>query len=141
MLKNYKDMAANRFKKEEKKQNGPNGRFAQHFSSMLDGSLLTRNTTANLMPFILYLTGLALFLIFNAYYAEKKARELDLIRREMTELRIRYINTKSQYMFLTNQSEITRRLGSRGFIEPTEPPRPVYDLSRNKNLLGRLIGN
>ncbi len=133
-------MEANRFKRTQKKQKASGGNFTRHFSDLLDGSMFTRNSASNLLPFILYVSGLALFLIFNAYYAENKARELDQIRREMTELRIRYINTKSEYMFLTNQSEIARRLRSQGFIEPTEPPRPVYDLTKGDNLIRRLFG-
>ncbi len=106
---------------------------------MLDGSMLTRQTTTGLMPFIFYLASLALFLIFNAYYAEKKAREADFLRREMTELRIQYISTRSTYMHLTKRSEVAMRLSSEGFIEPSEPPRLVYVPDNNSNLISRLF--
>ncbi len=114
------------------------GRF---FSDMLDGSMLTRNTNSSVMPFILYLSGLALFLIFNTYYAEGKAREADQLRREMTSLRISYIHTKSEYMYLTQQSEIARQLRHRGFVESLEPPRPISKKQSGKGLIGRLFVN
>jgi len=92
------------------------------------------------MPFILYLTGIAMFLIFNTYYAEKKAREADQLRREMTALRIRYIQTKSEHMYLTKQSGLARRLKDRGFIEPTEPPVMVKEQKENKGFARSLFG-
>ncbi len=135
-------MTANQFKKKKKKKTKKESEMfspGRIVSELLDGSLITRNATAGAIPFIIYLSGLALFLIFNTYYAEKKAREADLLRREMTELRINYIQTKSQYMYLTNRSELAQRLHSRGFIEPTEPPKLIYDNSRNERLWHRLF--
>lgn len=135
-------MTANQFKKKKKKKTKKESEVfspGRIVSELLDGSLITRNTTAGAIPFIIYLTGLALFLIFNTYYAEKKAREADLLRREMTELRINYIQTKSQYMYLTNRSELAKRLRSRGFVEPTEPPQLIYNNSRNERLWHKII--
>ncbi len=100
------------------------------FAGMLDGSLLIKNTPSSAIRFILYLSGLSLFLIFNAYYAEKKAREANRLQREMTEWRIRYIETKSEYMFMTKQSELARQLKGRGFIQSTGPPVTIYHESQ-----------
>lgn len=134
-------MSGNKFKKQQKeKVSAGNGRTGRFFAGLLDGSLLTGKSAPSLLPFIFYLSGLALFLIFNAYYAEKKAREVDQLQQEMTALRINYVQTKSEYMYLTNRSEISRRLRSRGFIEPKEPPRPVYELDKDEGLIDRLLG-
>ncbi len=134
-------MTANKYNKQQKeKVSGGNGRTGRFFAGLLDGSLLTGKSAPSQLPFIFYLSGLALFLIFNAYYAEKKVREVDHLQQEMTALRIRYVQTKSEYMYLTNRSEISRRLSARGFIEPNEPPRPVYELGKNKGLMDRLLG-
>ena len=139
--KKYSKMTGNKFRqqKKEKTKTG-RGRTGKFFAGMLDGSLLTGNTTSSLMPFIFYLAAMGLFLIFNAYYAEKKARQVDQLQREMTALRIEYVQTKSEYMYLTNRSEISRRLRSRGFIEPTEPPRQIIEIERDKGLINRLLG-
>lgn len=138
--KTNKDMPANEFKKSNKKTKDPaKGSAGRFFSEMLDGSLLTRKTTQDLFPFIIYLSCLALFLIFNTYYAERKAREADQLRREMTELRINYIHTKSEYMYLTNRSELANRLSSRNFIEPVEPPGLIVNKKEEPNLLRRLF--
>ncbi len=119
-------MSTNQVKRKKEKKKARQYKAGRIFSEILDGSLITRNTTSAAIPFIIYVSGLALFLIFNTYYAEKKAREADLLRREMTELRINYIKTKSAYMYLTNRSELAQRLDSRGFIEPVEPPHIIY---------------
>lgn len=108
-------------------------------SEVLDGSLIERNTTDRVIPFIIYLSGLALFLIFNTYYAEKKARELDSLSHEITVLRIQYVHTKSQYMYLTNRSELAQRLSRQGFIEPLEPPVYVYAQKQGKSLFQRIL--
>ncbi len=131
-------MAKNKIKspKKQKAQANPNA-FSRVFASMLDGSILTKNKVASMLPFFLYLTFLAFFLIFNTYYAEKQARELEVIRHEIVELRVRYITTKSELMYLSNQSEIARRLHSRGFVESTVPPRQVYDQNQNKGFFSR----
>ncbi|TVR41826.1 MAG: hypothetical protein EA394_04920 [Bacteroidia bacterium] len=132
---------SNRMKKKEKpKRNARPNALGRFFLQLLDGSVLANNKAGSAMPFILFLGGLALMLIFNTYYAEKKARETEQLRKEMTELRIRYIQTKSEYMFLTQQSEIARRLRNRGFIESTEPPVAVFDNHSDTNFFVRLFG-
>ncbi len=135
-------MTTNQYKQQEKpKSSNQKAGLGRFFSDMLDGSMLTKNTNSAVMPFILYLSGLALFLIFNTYYAEGKAREADQLRREMTQLRIRYIHTKSEYMYLTQQSEIARQLRPEGFVESLEPPRPISQKGHDKGLIGRLFSN
>ncbi len=108
-------------------------------SGVFDGSLITKHATSQLIPFIVFLSGLALFLIFNTYYAEKKALEMDRLSREIIELRIRYVHTKSTYMYLTNRSELALKLSSQGFIEPLEPPVVIVDNTRQRNFWRRLI--
>lgn len=133
-------MANNNYKKtKEDKPKGKKGAFSQLIQSMLDGSILDRDNVANLLPFFLFLTGLALLLIFNTYYAEKQARKIEITRREVVELRTRSINTQSELMFLSNQSEIARKLKSAGFIESTDRPIYVYDHYNNKNIFTRLL--
>lgn len=127
--------------KEPKKQKatGKKGGIPRFFSSMLDGTILTREKVEGLLPFFLFLTLIAVFLIFNSYYAEKRARKLESLRIEIVELRVRYITTKSELMYISNQSEIARRLRNQGFVESTVPPRQVTDQSGGKGILDRLF--
>ena len=94
--------------------------------TLLGGTFLTRKKVVRLLPFILYLTFLALLYIANTYYAEKKVREIADIRKEMKELRYEYITTKSELMFNTKQTEIAKNLSNTGIEEPTQPPHRIY---------------
>lgn len=133
---------ANKFRKRKEKEDKPGqGATGRVVSEVLDGSLIERNTTAKVIPFIIYLSGLALFLIFNTYYAEKRAVEFERLTNEITALRIQYVHTKSQYMYLTNRSELAQRLSQSGFIEPRKPPFYVYCHQEKQGLLPRIFGN
>lgn len=123
-------------KTKEPKKKGTSSRF---FSGVLDGTILTREKAEAMLPFFLFLTLLAVVLIFNTYYAEKKARQVEAIRSEIVELRVRYITIKSELMYISNQSEVARRLSSYGFVESTVPPRPVVDQHKNKGVLTRVF--
>ena len=125
-------------KKEKKKDKKPAARF---ISSILDGTILTKDKVESMLPFLMYATVLGIFLIFNTYYAEKKSREIESLRNEIIELRLRYITTKSELMVLSNQSEVARRLKSRGIVESVVPPRQLKNPERPKRFsMGVLSG-
>ncbi len=132
-------MKANQYKKQKTEKRARPSRLGLFMAGLLDGSLFSGNANLHAMRFILFLFGLALFLIFNTYYAERKTREAEQLRHEMTELRIRYIQTRSDYMFLTKQSEMVRMLSAEGFIEPVEPPRQIVP-DEKKRIWDRLLG-
>lgn len=134
-------MGENRLLESEKKQkkqtgNSPASRF---ISSILDGTILTKENVASLLPFFLYTTLLAIILIFNTYYAEKKSREIETLRNEIVELRLKYITTKSQLMSSSNQSEVARKLVSKGLVESTVPPKQLSIPEKNKWSLSGLF--
>lgn len=133
-------MSGNQFRKQKQgTDGGKKGAVTAFLQSLLDGSILARENVAIHLPFFFYLTGLALLLIFNTYYAEKQARRIEQTRKEVVELRTRYINTKSELMFLSNQSEIARKLKSQGFEESTVPPRLVENIDPDQNIFYRLF--
>jgi hypothetical protein len=134
-------MAKNRLinsEKKEKKQTS-SGSTSRFISSILDGTILTKEKVESLLPFLLYSTVLAIFLIFNTYYAEKKAREVESIRNEIIELRLRYITTKSELMVLSNQSEVARNLKNRGIVESVVPPRQLPSPEKEKRFLSGIL--
>lgn len=134
-------MAENTFRKSENGKKAAKGktRLGGFFSSMLDGTILTREKVEAMLPFFLFLAVLAITLIFNTYYAEKKARELEQLRTEIIELRFRYITTKSELMILSNQTEVARRLKSRGVVESLVPPTQLAEPPAKKRFLSRII--
>ena len=133
-------MGKNKLKQEKKKKaTSRKGTVSRFIHNMLDGSILTKEGMATSLPFFFFLAGLAFFLISNTYYAEKKAREVETLRKEIVELRTRHTLTKSELMFLSNQSEIARRLQNKGFVESTVPPRQISSKVSNCNFLKKLL--
>ncbi|GEM_PF-335259 len=137
-------MAANKFKdpvKEKKKKDDIKpGKGMGFFRSLLNGSILTSEKSPDLMPFLLYLSFFAVMLIANTYYAEKKVREIERMRNQVTELRTIYISNKAELMYLSNQSEIARRLRDRGFVESLVPPRILTERERRRSFFLRIGG-
>jgi hypothetical protein len=126
-------MASNKLISPEKKEKKKRSRPATSFiSSIFDGTILAKEKVESMLPFLMYATVLGILLIFNTYYAEKKAREVESLRNEIIELRHRYITTKSELMVLSNQSEVARRLRSRGIVESVVPPRQLKAPERGR---------
>ena len=96
------------------------------FHNILDGTILTREKSIRMLPFVLYLTFLAILYIGNTYYAEKTVHEIEKIKVELKELRYEYITTKAELMFRSKQTEVAKSLEYSGLKESTKPPQKIY---------------
>jgi hypothetical protein len=81
---------------------------------------ITRN-----MPFILFLAGLALIYIANSHLAEKKIRRINQLGREIKELKWEYLNVKSELMFRSKMSEVSKAVAPTGLKELNSPPQKI----------------
>ena len=93
--------------------------------SILEGSFLAREKMINLLPFLIFLTGIGLLYIFNSNYANRTSISISKTKRQIEEQRFEYINTKSKLMQTTRQTEIAKRLQNRGLKESKTPPRKI----------------
>jgi hypothetical protein len=93
--------------------------------SIMDGSILTREKLVKQLPFILFITLLAMVYIANSYNAEKTIIEIGKTKKELEELRFEYITTKSNLMFHSKQSEIAVKLSGSGIKESLVPPQKI----------------
>jgi hypothetical protein len=93
--------------------------------NVISGSFLSKDFTLRFLPFVLYLTLIALCYIANGYYAENKVRQLNKLGNELKELRSEFIITKSDLMFLSKQSEVAKAALPLGLKESKEPPRKI----------------
>lgn len=84
--------------------------------------MLDKETLVKVLPFIFFLTLLAIVYIANSYYAEKKIREIDALNNELKELRSEYIATKSELMFKSKQSQVAKLVEPLGIKESVYPP-------------------
>jgi hypothetical protein len=77
------------------------------------------------IPYILFLTVIAIFYIGNTHYAEKTIRRLDKTKAEVDELRADYTTLKSEYMKASMQSEVAKKVMPMGLYESSVPPYKV----------------
>jgi hypothetical protein len=77
------------------------------------------------MPFILFLSALALVYIANSHMAEKKVRRINKLGREIKELRWEYLNVKSELMFRSKMSEVSKAVEPLGLKELSNPPQKI----------------
>ena len=77
------------------------------------------------MPFILFLAVLALIYIANSHLAEKKVRRINKLGREIKELKWEYLNVKSELMFRSKMSEVSKAVEPLGLKSLNNPPRKI----------------
>jgi hypothetical protein len=77
------------------------------------------------IPYILYLTVIAIFYIGNTHYAEKTLRRIDRTKAEVDEFRADYTTLKSNYMKASMQSEVAKKVVPMGLYESSVPPYKV----------------
>nr|WP_255578617.1 FtsL-like putative cell division protein [Chitinophaga sp. sic0106] len=77
------------------------------------------------MPRILFLAALALIYIANSHLAEKKIRRINQLSKEIKELKWEYINVKSELMFQSKMSEVSKSVEQLGLKQLNSPPRKI----------------
>lgn len=94
---------------------------------IIDGSVLTRTNVLKQLPFVLFLTFLAILYIANRYHAEKILRESVSLQNEIKELRSEEITTASELMYNSKQSEVLKMVEKKGLglKESTSPPKKI----------------
>lgn len=121
-----------REKPEEQKQEKPKnkrkpGKFARYFASLFSGSFLAEEKTIKLLPFIFFLTFLAICYVANGYYAERTVRNINRVTNQIKELKSEYITSKSELMFISKQSEVAKSAFGMGIKESVTPPIKIVD--------------
>ncbi len=107
--------------------NDKNGKKKIPIKSILDGSILTKDVVLDQLPFILFLTFIAVIYIGNRYHAEKILRETQKAHTELGEMRAESITTASQLMNISKQSVVARMVKEKGLElkEAVKPPKKL----------------
>jgi len=95
--------------------------------------LIEKEMLVKLMPFIFFLTMIALIYIANSYYAEKTIREMDLTTKELKELRSEYITVKSDLIYKSNQSQVASAVLPAGLKESRVAPKKIVITDKKQN--------
>ena len=74
------------------------------------------------VPFFLFLALLAVIYIYNGHYADKTIRSINRTAQEVKELQYEYKAVKSEVMFRSKQSELTKAVQPLGLKELTSSP-------------------
>lgn len=89
-----------------------------------------RMITENL-PFILFLAVVALVYIANNHLAEKKIIRINRLSREIKELKWEYLSVKSELMFRSKLSEVSKAVEPLGLRELSTPPQRIEPKAQN----------
>ena len=112
-----------RIRKKERSEKAAKSRFriTRSIMNVLDGSFLSQDWVIRSAPLIGFVFLLTIAAIGNNYIAQRKAKQIDEVKREIKDLRDEYISSKSQLMYSTKMSEVAKKLQNRGIKEPVKP--------------------
>ncbi len=77
------------------------------------------------LPFVLFLGFLAVVYIANAHYAERNVRRIQVLQREIKELRWYYMSLESEIMFNSKRSEMIEKVKPLGLRPLTSTPKKI----------------
>ena len=75
-------------------------------SSILKGEFITEKSNAKLIPFLLMIVALGLINIRSSFHAEKLLKQSIALEKEIADLRLTSITTKSELMSMYRRSVI-----------------------------------
>ena len=138
-MNKFKEVPPREQPEEKKPRPAKPNKIARSAINIFSGNFLSKDYVIGQLPFILFLTVVGLSYIANGYYAEKSVREISHINTGLKELKSEYIISKSELMFMSNQSEMARAVAPSGLKESTVPPKKIVvkvnsnPQSENKN--------
>lgn len=77
------------------------------------------------LPFVLFLGFLAVIYIANAHYAERNVRKIQVLQREIKELRWYYMSLESEIMYNSKRSEMIEKVKPEGLRPLTSKPKKI----------------
>ncbi|MDR2848729.1 MAG: hypothetical protein LBV39_06445 [Bacteroidales bacterium] len=110
------------FKKEDKELKSVS------LKSILSGSMLTSGLILKNIWLVVWLTFLCIVYIGNRYHAERVARHIDALQKEVKDLRAESITTAAQLMNLRRQSKVMEMVKAKQ-LDLEEAIKPPYKIS------------
>lgn len=92
---------------------------------ILRGEFLADAKAIKYVPFVLFLTALALVYIANAYYVERKVVKIQKLNKRVKDLHTNYVSVKADLMFSMKQTEIATKMAESGLKESVTPPKVI----------------
>lgn len=111
----------------EKAASEKSGKIVRSVVNVVSGSFLSKETTTKNLPFVLFLSFLAICYIANGYYADDQVRKVNRLTNEIKELRTQYIVVKDSLVIKSKQTEVAKSLALQqtGIKESVVPPKKI----------------
>ena len=77
------------------------------------------------IPFILYCSFLGIIYITLNHFAENTIREINRTAKELKEYRWKFVDEKTQIMYLTKESQLEKGVTSMGLEKTKVPPQKI----------------
>lgn len=103
-----------------------------YIKPLLDGSFLSKESSAKELPFMAFLLFLIIIFISNTFWAQGTVRKINKYKKEVKELRIKSISTKAKLMDNTRLSHIANKVKNLGLQESLKPPKKIYITKEEK---------
>ncbi len=96
-------------------------------ANVVSGSFLSRETTIKKLPFVFFLSFLAICYIAKGYYDDDQVRKLNRLTNELKELQTQYIVVKDSLVIKSKQTEVAKALAlqATGIKESVVPPKKI----------------
>lgn len=122
-----KESAPQPEEKVPEKKPAKNSKMIRSVANVVSGSFLSKETTLEKLPFVLFLSFLAICYIANGYYADDQVRKVNRLNNEIKELRTQYIVVKDSLVIKSKQTEIAKVLAKQqtGIKESVVPPKKI----------------
>ncbi len=85
------------------------------------------STIVKNIPFILFLSVIAILYIYNGHYADKLSRKIGETEKNVKELEYEYKTIKSEVIFRSKPSEMIKAVEPMGLKEVKTPPIYLSD--------------
>ncbi|HEX8517790.1 MAG TPA: FtsL-like putative cell division protein [Bacteroidia bacterium] len=102
-------------------------KMVKSVASVVSGNFLSQETTLKNLPFIFFLSFLAICYIANGYYADDQVRKVNKLTNDIKELRTQYIVVKDSLVIRSKQTEVAKALALQqtGIKESVVPPKKI----------------
>ena len=94
-------------------------------SSILRGEFIIEKSNVRLVPFLLLVVVLGLINIRSSFHAEKLLKQSIALEKEVADLRLTYITTKSRLMGLYRRSVVEGLVKNQGLKTSLVPPEII----------------
>jgi hypothetical protein len=119
-------MRQNTFKKKIKKRTSPKSQGKNIFTLIEEKlnvrGILGEGIPVKFVPPFLYVALLALIYIWSNHRAENLIRKIEVMQREVEDMRADVTTLEAEYMLSSKQSEVAKKIAPLGIVELNEPP-------------------